>query len=390
MNKTSKILYHFLVERRNTMLGVGPMSKNCVDATIEISNNHKIPFFLIASRRQIECKNLGGGYCNNWNTESFSKYVTKKDKKKLILLSRDHGGPFQGNVNLEKKNNYLKTLIQAKESFRVDIDNNFKIIHIDTSFGLDKLIPQKKALEMLFELYEFVCVYAKKRKKEILIEIGTEEQTGGVNSFKELEYFLHTVFKFCKTTKLQKPTFVVIQSGTKVMETRNVGIFESPVRIKNQIPVEIQLFKVLEICKKFNIFMKEHNADYLNNDSLKWHPKIGIHAANVAPEYGVAETRSFIKLLKSNRQSKLLEEFLELSYNSNKWKKWIIDLHKHKSDYEKSVISGHYIFSTEKFLNIKQRLSKDINLSIRDMDLILKDSVKSSILRYVENFGLLS
>jgi hypothetical protein len=85
-----------------------------------------------------------------------------------------------------------------------------------------------------------------------------------------------------------------------------------------------------------------------------------------------------------------LEEFLELSYNSNKWKKWIIDLHKHKSDYEKSVISGHYIFSTEKFLNIKQRLSKDINLSIRDMDLILKDSVKSSILRYVENFGLLS
>ena len=88
------------------------------------------------------------------------------------------------------------------------------------------------------------------------------------------------------------------------MELRNVGIFESPVRIKSQIPVEIQLFKVLEICKKYNIFMKEHNADYLTNDSLKWHPKIGIHAANVAPEYGVAETQAFIKLLKSNRQNK--------------------------------------------------------------------------------------
>lgn len=390
MNTTSKLLNHYLVKRRNTMLGVGPMSKNCVDAAIEIVNKHRIPIFLIASRRQIESKNLGGGYCNNWNTESFSKYVLNKDKKKLILLSRDHGGPFQGNVELEQKNNYHKTLKQAKESFKVDIDNDFKIIHIDTSFGLNKLIPQKKALEMLFELYHFVCGYAKKRKKKILIEIGTEEQTGGVNSFKELEYFLNRVFNFCKLKKLQKPTFVVIQSGTKVMEMRNVGIFESPVRIKGQIPVEIQLFKVLEICKKFNIFMKEHNADYLTNDSLKWHPKIGIHAANVAPEYGVAETLALIKLLKSNRQHKLLEEFLELSYNSNKWKKWIIDLKKHKSDYEKSIISGHYVFSTEKFINLKQKISKNINLSIRDIDLILKDSVKSSILRYIENFGLLS
>ena len=75
MNTTSKLLNHYLVKRRNTMLGVGPMSKNCVDAAIEIVNKHKIPIFLIASRRQIESKNLGGGYCNNWNTESFSKYV---------------------------------------------------------------------------------------------------------------------------------------------------------------------------------------------------------------------------------------------------------------------------------------------------------------------------
>ena len=33
---------------------------------------------LIASRRQIECKALGGGYCNNWSTEEFSKYVKKR------------------------------------------------------------------------------------------------------------------------------------------------------------------------------------------------------------------------------------------------------------------------------------------------------------------------
>ena len=166
MNKTAEILNHFLVKRRNTMLGVGPMSKNCVDAVLEITNQLNIPIFLIASRRQIECKSLGGGYCNNWDTKSFSKYVFKKDKKKLTILSRDHGGPFQGNVEIEKKNDYKTTLNQAKQSFKFDIDNNFKIIHIDTSYGLDKIIPKTKSLEMLFELYAFVCNYAKKQKKK--------------------------------------------------------------------------------------------------------------------------------------------------------------------------------------------------------------------------------
>ena len=42
--------------------------------------------------------------------------------------------------------------------------------------------------------------------------------------------------------------------------------------------------------------MKEHNADYLTND-LSWHPKLGIHAANVAPEFGVVETKLFLKIL---------------------------------------------------------------------------------------------
>ena len=230
----------------------------------------------------------------------------------------------------------------------------------------------------------------KEAKKKILIEIGTEEQTGNTNSFKELDNFLNIIFKFCLKNKFQKPTFVVIQSGTKVMETRNVGIFESPVRIKGEIPVEIQLFKVLEICKKYHIFMKEHNADYLTNDSLKWHPKIGVHAANVAPEFGVAETKAFVEILKKNNQKKILDEFLQLSYNSYKWKKWILNLSLHNNDYEKSIIAGHYVFSSKSFLDMKKKLSKNLSVSVQEIDISLKNSIKKSILRYIYNFGLVS
>ena len=48
----------FMAKRRCTLLGVGPMSKNCVDVTIELANNHKIPLMLIASRRQIDSAHL--------------------------------------------------------------------------------------------------------------------------------------------------------------------------------------------------------------------------------------------------------------------------------------------------------------------------------------------
>ena len=72
-----------IINKRKTLLGVGPMSLNCVNATINLSNKYNIPLILIASRRQIDSGKFGGGYVNNWTTHEYSKYVFKKDKKNL-------------------------------------------------------------------------------------------------------------------------------------------------------------------------------------------------------------------------------------------------------------------------------------------------------------------
>ena len=85
----------FISKKQCTVLGIGPMSKNCVDVVIELANTYQIPLMLIASRRQIESKELGNGYVNNWSTEEFSKYVYEKDKSQNVILCRDHGGPYQ-------------------------------------------------------------------------------------------------------------------------------------------------------------------------------------------------------------------------------------------------------------------------------------------------------
>ena len=69
-------LQSLLQKRRCTLLGVGPVSVNCVDATIELANEHDVPILMIASRRQIDSEDFGGGYVNNWTTGEFARYVT--------------------------------------------------------------------------------------------------------------------------------------------------------------------------------------------------------------------------------------------------------------------------------------------------------------------------
>ena len=71
----------FLNRKRCTLLGVGPMSLNCVDAAIELANEYEAPLLLIASRRQIDSEEFGGGYVNNWTTEDFARYVKTKTKR---------------------------------------------------------------------------------------------------------------------------------------------------------------------------------------------------------------------------------------------------------------------------------------------------------------------
>ena len=134
--------------------------------------------------------------------------------------------------------------------------------------------------------------------------------------------------------------------------------------------------------------MKEHNADYLSNHSLSLHPRLGIHAANIAPEFGVVETRAFIEILKKFNKTKLLEEFYEISYNSNKWKKWLVP-NSNADKVQKAIISGHYIFSNKKFEILKKKvqlflLKKNINLNNH-----LQKSIYYSIHRYAKNFNLI-
>ena len=377
------------IKNKKTNLAIGPMSKNCVDSVIEISDENKLVLTLIASRRQVEMEEYGGGYVNKWNTQSFSKYVKSKNKNKKILLARDHGGPWQNNIEIQKKFSLKKAMSTAKKSLKEDIDSGFKFLHLDPSIDpFVKKIKLNDAQERLFELLDFCDEYSKKKKIDIFYEIGTEEQSGTTVDFEEFEDNLITIFKFCKKNKIKKPTFTVVQTGTKVMEMKNVGSFDSPFRMENELPVEIQVPKVIEICNKHNIFLKEHNADYLSQEALKMHPKLGIHAINVAPEFGVEETKGLIHILRETQNNKLLEDFLELSYKSRKWKKWMLK-NSNATDFEKSIISGHYVFSDPEFKQLEKKLTKSLDIKNIKLDEYLRKRIKTKIYNYLNALNLI-
>ena len=383
----SKIV-NYILQPRKTLLCIGPMSLNCVDASIELSKEYNALMMLIASRRQIDSEEFGGGYVNSWTTEQFAEYVVKHDKKKNIVIARDHGGPWQNDLEIKNKLNLEKAMQSAKNSFQADIDSGFHALHIDPSIDIHKSPSTDEILDRIFELYEFCCGYAKKKKKDIILEIGTEEQNGTTNSPNELADTRNQIYKFCDKKKYTRPSFVVIQSGTRVLETKNIGSFESPLRIENELPVEIQLLKMIEICKKYKIFMKEHNGDYLSDDSLKWHPKLGIHSVNVAPEFGVIESKSLVKLLTKFKLKKILSEYLEISYSSKKWKKWMLP-NTQTNDYEKAIISGHYVFSDKKFLRLKEKAKKILFNKGVNIDNYLQLEIEKSISRYLKFFKLI-
>lgn len=374
-------LSEYILKKHCTLLGIGPMSKNCVDVVIDLANTYDIPLMLIASRRQIESEKLGCGYVNNWSTEEFADYVKKKDISNNIILCRDHGGPYQNEDKNNQKKSFKEVMNNAKESFRTDIESGFDIIHIDPSENLGIELKIEEMMERIFELYDFCYNVSKQTQKEIHIEISIGKEDGKISKFSEIRYAIEQMKKFCFKKKIPLPLFIVIKTGNHVLETQNIGILDDIIKGKyNKEQKEIQ--KIIKYCKNEKILIKEHNVDYLLDKTLREHPIIGIDAVNVAPEFGVVETRAILSYLSKNNLEEFGQRFLDISFNSKKWKKWMTK-NSNLSSNDKAIISGHYVFSSKEFQKLKDEIIKKID-NKDDFDNFLKLEIKKSILRYLE------
>lgn len=373
----------------STLLGIGPMSRNCVDATVDLANRYGVDLMLVASRRQVDSDRLGAGYVEGWNADRLARHVRERDRGGHVMLCRDHGGPWQNSEEIRRGFDAAAALDSARASYEEDIAAGFSVIHIDPSVGpgggdapgLDTV------LEHLYDLYRFCWDTARRLGRDVVFEIGTEEQSSVSQPLDDFARLLSRVEAFCRAEDLPRPFFLVAQTGTKVMETRNVGSLNSPYRIEEEVPAAIHLPQLVALLERFGYHLKQHNTDYLSDEVLRWHPWFGIHAANVAPEFGVTETRAFLHVLESRHLRDLRDRFLELAHGTRKWDKWMLP-GTTASDRDRAVIAGHYTFSTPAFREIKAEAQRRLDGAGIDIDAVLKSWVEESILRYLIAFRL--
>lgn len=384
MSKLEKIKK--LLSRRITLLGAGPMSKFSIDAIIELANFYNLPIAMIPSRRQIECAQLGGGYVENWSTEEFADYVRTNDKRDNILLSRDHCGPWQleqVGVNGEYKS-LDEEMNSVKISIEADVKSGFDLIHLDPSLGFKHGLNQIEVRKVVYELIDF-CESIKTR--EIFYEIGTEEQVYSSSTDPESE--LKVILSDLSNRSLPTPIFYVQQTGTKVVERRNVGNFDNPLDSKGFLPASFNLPRIIKLCEQNGVWLKEHNADYMSDQALRWHPRFGIHAANVAPEFGCVETQTIINLANMTASEDLVSIMVEKVNYLGKWRKWMLE-GSNASQFEKMLISGHYHFSEEWHLEWRSELRRRLKKFDIDLDKSVYTEVRKSINRYLKCFGYAS
>ena len=296
---------------KHPRLFVGPMSKEIVDIAAEFSRDKERMLGLIPSRRQIENT---GGYVNSWTTKAFSEY-TKKQNKDLLLV-RDHGGPGQGNI-----------IDDGIESLGVDIKSGFSVLHID---------PWKtvKTVKEGIEKTSKIILECNRSNKDILYEIGTEEAIYPYTPEQLDQIIIETKKSVGNASK--NIAYGVVQSGVQISGTKNIGNFD-PSRLR----------RMTNVCKAHGLISKEHNGDYLSLEEIKARVSQGLDCINIAPEFGVIQTKLLMEHAFSEDQK---ENAYKVCKESKKYAKWIPADMKLDPPVDMIVnVSGHYSFTKEPF-----------------------------------------
>ena len=389
----------------STILGIGPMSPNLLQASFELAREHDFPLMFIASRNQVDSDEFGAGYVNGWDQVRFAADIKKAADEVgfdgLYYLCRDHGGPWQRD---EERNAHLpedEAMEKAKASYLADIKAGFDLLMIDPTkdpFVIGKVIPLDVVERRTVELIEY-CEQQRRALglPEIGYEVGTEETNGGLTSADKYEEFIKYLQVELGRRNLPMPTFIVGQTGTLTRYTEQVGHYD----FKNAIELS-------HMAARYDVGLKEHNADYMDDVTLLEHIPARVTASNVAPQYGTEETRAYLKLCAvqdilvkeglCKDPSNLKEVLLVKAIKTERWRKWMVgeqtklQVADILADEELSLkildISGHYVFNDNEVKTEMDKLYTNLTAAGIDGKRFVIEHIKRPIRQYVECLNL--
>ncbi|MBQ4074136.1 MAG: class II D-tagatose-bisphosphate aldolase, non-catalytic subunit [Clostridia bacterium] len=387
-----------------TLLGIGPMSPALIQATLELSQEQDFPILYIASRNQVDMDEFGAGYVNGWDQKrmvaDIKAIADKIGYTGQYYICRDHGGPWQRDEERKAALPTEEAMAIGLKSYLEDVDAGFDLLHIDPTKDphISGTVPMELVLDRTVTLIEAVEKYIKENNlAPVGYEVGTEETNGGLTGTEEYTSFIEKLCAMLEAKGLPTPDFIVGQTGTLTRLTENIGHYS----VENAK-------KLSDAAAAYNIELKEHNSDYLADDILLLHPALGVGSSNVAPEFGVMETRAYLQLAKLEKMlfekglvpevGAAAETLSRAAIGTGRWRKWMVGedanltveevLAKPELAALITDISGHYAFEdpavTKELNAMLDRLEK-ANVPARRYVL---DKIKSRIGEYVTCYNL--
>ncbi|MBQ6521921.1 MAG: class II D-tagatose-bisphosphate aldolase, non-catalytic subunit [Atopobiaceae bacterium] len=391
--------------RPSTLIGIGPMSPNLLQATFELARDCDFPPMFIASRNQVDLDELGGGYVNGWDQFRFAADIKAAAEavgyEGDYYLCRDHGGPWQRDG---ERNAHLpedEAMALARMSYKADLEAGFDLLMIDPTkdpYQIGKVIPLDVVLSRTVDLIQY-CEDERRALglPEIGYEVGTEETNGGLTSTEKYQEFIERLKVELVARGLPMPTFIVGQTGTLTRLTEQVGHYD----FDNAV-------SLAKMAASYGVGLKEHNCDYLDDITMLIHAPAGVTASNVAPQFGTEETRALLRLAELEGKlaekglvaepSRLRDVLLERAILTERWRKWMVGedtkltVEQIFADPEKALvildIAGHYTFNEEP---VKAEVAKNAaNLAACHIDAqrYAVDCIKRSIRQFVEGYNL--
>ena len=391
--------------RPSTLIGIGPMSPNLLQATFELARDCDFPPMFIASRNQVDLDELGGGYVNGWDQFRFAADIKAAAEavgyEGDYYLCRDHGGPWQrdGERNAHLPEDEAMEL--ARKSYKADLEAGFDLLMIDPTkdpYQIGKVIPLDTVLTRTVDLIQY-CEDERRALglAPIGYEVGTEETNGGLTSTEKYREFIERLKVELGARGLPMPTFIVGQTGTLTRLTEQVGHYD----FDNAV-------SLAKMAASYGVGLKEHNCDYLDDVTMLIHAPAGVTASNVAPQFGTEETRALLRLAELEGKlaekglvaepSHLRDVLLERAILTERWRKWMVGedtkltVEQIFADPEKALvildIAGHYTFNEEP---VKAEVAKNAaNLAACHIDAqrYAVDCIKRSIRQFVEGYNL--
>jgi len=391
--------------RKVTLLGIGPMSRFIVRATLELAKEYNFPPMFIASRNQVESKELGGGYISGWDqkglVEEIRKTANEVGFEGPIFICRDHGGPWLKDEEFAQKLSEEEAMDRAKASYLADIRAGFNVLHVDCTVDphIEGYVPLEVVIKRTVELINYIEEHRKKEKiRKIGYEVGTEKTAGGLTEKKTFDKFLGNLIAELEKRSLPKPDFIVGQTGTLIKMQENVGGFDYTTASN-----------LVAVAKKYKIGFKEHNADFLEDNVLKAHPTLGITAANTGPEFSVSEVKAYLKL--ADMEKRIAQEkgyppsdftfiFQKMAVRSRRWQKWLkenqIDLTEDRIMQdptlirEITIVAGRYVLDEQTVREEKERMFENLKRwgVVDEPEKEIIENIKNSMLRWIEVFNL--